>query len=108
MDKMKGRGRGRGRRGGGGRGGGGRGGGERGGGARGADTYPNLMMSEPARAEQMVQRASLHELFFSSVANTAPRCMSNLERQSTPPENWKWRVGWRVVGVKNRGKVWHE
>mmetsp|Transcript_27215 Transcript_27215/g.82613 ORF Transcript_27215/g.82613 Transcript_27215/m.82613 type:complete len:271 (+) Transcript_27215:522-1334(+) len=48
------------------------------------DTYPSLIMSAPASIDCNVHLASLQELFFSSVARTAPRCESNFCLQSRP------------------------
>jgi hypothetical protein len=44
------------------------------------------MKLDPAKTELMAHLAILQLLFFSSVANTAPRCESSFFRQSTPPE----------------------
>uniref|UniRef100_A0A6B0UJI1 Putative secreted protein n=1 Tax=Ixodes ricinus TaxID=34613 RepID=A0A6B0UJI1_IXORI len=49
-------------------------------------TYPNLIWSEPASRAWTVHLASLHELFLSSLASTAPRWVSSFWRQSMPPE----------------------
>jgi hypothetical protein len=52
-----------------------------------AITYPSFMVSALARILCTVHRASLHELFFISVAKTAPLWLANLDLQSrAPPE----------------------
>lgn len=51
--------------------------------------YPSFMVSAFARMDWTAQRASLHELFFISVARTAPRWLASLDLQSrAPPAPW--------------------
>ena len=45
------------------------------------------MMSDPASSDDVVHFANLQLLFLSSVAKTAPLWLSNLDLQSTPPQN---------------------
>src|SRR5690349_9642698 len=53
------------------------------------DTKPSFIWSALARMACVVHRANLHELFFISVATTAPRWEVNLVRQSSaPPAPW--------------------
>jgi hypothetical protein len=52
-------------------------------------TYPSFMVSALARILCTAHRASLQELFFISVAKTAPLWLANLDLQSrAPPEPW--------------------
>jgi hypothetical protein len=51
------------------------------------NTYPSFMVSALARILCTAHRASLQELFFISVAKTAPLWLANLDLQSkAPPE----------------------
>jgi hypothetical protein len=53
----------------------------------GDNAYPSFMVSALARILCTAHRASLQELFFISVANTAPLWLANLDLQSrAPPE----------------------
>ena len=63
-------------------------------------THPNFNWSDPANIAHTVHLASLQLLFFSSVAKTAPRWLSNLALQSTPPEHCKdgtEKMSWGVA-----------